>query len=1229
MNLRRALRWAAGAAAALLVLALLAMWALPHLVKQQIESRGGAAIGRELRVGSVEISPWQLALTLSDVVVGAAAADATRTPQLGIARVHVDVAARSLWRLAPVVAALEVDAPRLRLARGKAGAWDVDDVLARIAALIAEPKDEPTRFALFNVQLRDGEVKFDDQSVQRQHRLHGVHLAVPFLSNLPDDLKVKVEPRLAFKLDDSAVDLRGQALPFASDHASEISVALGEVDLGPWWAYLPLSLPLPLQPRGGALAAELSLRFAQASGQAPQLGVSGELRVRDLQLQTRAGAPMLSWRKLVVPLREVRPFDKRVALGTVRIEGAAVELRRDAAGRIDWASLTDAPAGTAPAKAAAAPAAGAPWQVQLQRVEIAGARVQASDAAVQPASRLALNAIDASADALQWPLQGELPWQLKAVLQQGGRETGSEMGSLALSGQAAIDHASVKLHAEGLQLAAFAPYLKAWLRPTVDGRALVDGELNWAAGNSPALTLALKTLQIDALRVIEPAAQRPALQAARLNVDDLKLDLLARRASVGAVRVAGAQAQLRRDAAGLLNMQQWLVAAPDRPVNAAPPTPATPAAADWRAELRDLRVDATALQFDDAGAASGTTHTVLLRGVRLAAQNLRWPNVPGNADATLSLQAALIAPAIDGVKANDGKIDLRGKFGLAPLSVRLNGTLERVAVHAFEPYFAAQLPLRLLRAELGWRGDAAIRLAPGGLAVDADGELLLADLHLRARFAGGAASDTASNPASDADELLSWRSLRAKPLRVSVAPRGKPRVEIGELALSDFYARLLVTEQGRFNLSDLQTDAASAPGATASAAASATTAASAAAATPRDLPIDLVIASTRLEGGRVDFTDHFVKPNYSAALTDLAGTIGRLASGTRDMATVDLRGRIAGTGLLDIRGAVNPTADPLALDITARASDIELAPLSPYSGKYAGFAIERGKLSVDTAYRVDASGQLQARNQIVLNQLTLGSAVASPDATKLPVRLALALLTDRNGNIDIDLPVSGSINDPQFSVFSIVLKIIGNLLVKALTSPFALLTGGGPDELSQLDCLPGTTQMAPSAAPNLARVAKALAERPALRLTLTGPADGAAERSALQRAVLQERLQGELRREQARDGLAAVPAATAEQRTLALRRLYEQTKLADKPRNLVGMLKELPAAEMEARLLASIELAPGSERELALQRAVVVRDALIAQGLPNERIFLGAPKLHAMGDSATPWSPSVQLSLGH
>jgi len=200
---------------------------------------------------------------------------------------------------------------------------------------------------------------------------------------------------------------------------------------------------------------------------------------------------------------------------------------------------------------------------------------------------------------------------------------------------------------------------------------------------------------------------------------------------------------------------------------------------------------------------------------------------------------------------------------------------------------------------------------------------------------------------------------------------------------------------------------------------------------------------------------------------------------------------------------------------------LAVAPLSPYAGKYAGYAIERGKLSMDLHYNVQPDGRLEASNHVILNQLTFGDRIESPSATKLPVRLAVALLSDRNGVIDVNLPISGSINDPQFSVGGIIWQVIVNLIVKIVTSPFALFSGGGGPDLSVVNFRPGTAVMAGDASAALDKVAKALQERPSLQMTVTGAADPSSEGDAMRDAMLEQRLLTQQRNEALRAGVAA------------------------------------------------------------------------------------------------------------
>jgi len=253
----------------------------------------------------------------------------------------------------------------------------------------------------------------------------------------------------------------------------------------------------------------------------------------------------------------------------------------------------------------------------------------------------------------------------------------------------------------------------------------------------------------------------------------------------------------------------------------------------------------------------------------------------------------------------------------------------------------------------------------------------------------------------------------------------------------------------------------------------------------------------------------------------------------------------------------------------------------------------------------------------------------------------VALLADRNGVIDINLPISGSLSDPQFRLGPVIFKVIVNLIVKAITAPFSLLAsafGGGGDELSVVPFAPGSALLGPQALQGLDQVAKALAERPALKMTVVGTAGLDAEREGYKRERLQALVQAEKRRAQvvsgAANGTATVVVSAAEYPEL-LKAVYKRADMP-KPRNLVGLTKDIPQPEMEALLLANIPATEALMRELATQRGVAVRDYLASRQLPLERLFLGAPKTGADKASAAsdasaaaspPWSPRAELGL--
>ncbi len=1304
MKWLRRLAWPVVEALVAVLVLLGAAWlVLPGVLKSQGEQRLSALLGRAVSIGQVEFKPWSLELTVRQFQI--AGLEKAASPLLRAERLYVNADARSLFRMAPVIEALEVDAPQLHVTRLAAGRYDIDDVLARLQPQSQQtPPSEPLKFALYNMQLKDGVITVDDRALAgRIHELKGLQISLPFLSNLPSEVEVKVTPRLAFKLNDAAFDSGAQATPFAQNRAADLKLAFTDVDLAPYFGYVPSSAPVRL--KRGSVSADLAVAFEMPAGSQPSVSVRGSVGAKGIEVHDPSDAPLLGWSSFKLALKDVQPLKQSLKFGEVVFDGLQLHATRDAKGRVNLQQWTEKKAPVDPKPSAAAP----PWAVQLDSFKLNDAQVHWDDAQTRPAAAYVLNASSVKTGPLAWPVQADAEVQINAAL----TSAATEVGRVAITAQGSDQKAQIKLQLDALTLQALRPYVAAYLVPQLGGTLAAQAQFDWAAGQggqAGELKLALQQATVDGLRLGElggakttaskkgPASLATPLAAplarplaasntnlasfAKLEVADAQLDLNAQTATVGSVKLTQPQISVARDAQGAWNVQKWAVAPPEKSIaqhgmksgiKAAPGLPQA-----WRIQLRDFALTGGRVRFSDAQAgvriapetaSAGVSAArevvpaipveVELSAIKLALQNLSLQE--GKTSSAAKLQVSANVTPMGGAQSSSnssdarraGSVEWRGQLGLQPLVASGNLRMSRFPVQAFEPYFGDALNVSLLRAEAGYQGEVSVRAEPKGMRIALGGDVLLADLLVHTK----PTAETRAGRTST-DELLSWQSLTLKGLKLATAPGAPPNIEIQEAALSDFYSRLVITEEGRFNLQDaaapaakesadyelpltaetkLETKPAAVP-ASVSASASApkitskiTPAGAASSAASTEAPaFNLVIRSTRLNNGRVDFTDRFIRPNYSANLTELNGGLGEFKSGTRDMATIELRGKAAGTALLDIKGQINPTAKPLALDLRARATDLELAPFSPYAGKYAGYAIERGKLSVDVSYKIDAVGNLDAKNQVTLNQLTFGEKIESASATKLPVLLAVALLKDRNGVIDINLPVSGSINNPQFSVFGIVLKVIGNLLVKAFTSPFALLGGdGGGDDLSLVGFTAGTAVVTEEGRGTLTKVAKALSEKPSLKMTVTGAADPASERDAYIQTLLEQRLLAERKRELVRAGAApeAPVVMAAEDRVRALKEIYKQTDIPNKPRNAIGIARDIAGPEMEALLKSRIVVSAEAMRELALQRGLAVRDALIAQGLPSERLFLAAPKLRASGEDDASWSPRVQLAL--
>ncbi|OAS86156.1 hypothetical protein A6I77_25680 [Achromobacter xylosoxidans] len=566
-----------------------------------------------------------------------------------------------------------------------------------------------------------------------------------------------------------------------------------------------------------------------------------------------------------------------------------------------------------------------------------------------------------------------------------------------------------------------------------------------------------------------------------------------------------------------------------------------------------------------------------------------------------------------------GKLDLKGAFTPQPLSVKTSVDLSGLNVASFAPYFASSLNATVRAITLGAKGDAEFAAANGSAPMKAGwkGGVDITDVDLQDRV--------------NKDDFLNWKRLGLSGMNVSVAGE-KIVAGLGDIALDDFYGRILLNAQGRLNVMDL----VAAPGQAGGSITQDTQTPGRRAEPPAPaakgggMP-DISLNSVTLTRGRMTFTDRFVKPNYVAELSSIDGSITAVSSTNPQPAKVKVTGRVYTTAPLSISGVVQPFAKYLSLDLKASAKGVDLPRFNTYSAKYVGYPIKRGKLSVDLEYKIKDRALL-ATNHVVLNQLTFGDKTNSPDATKLPVLLAVALLKDSRGNIDINLPISGSLDDPEFSVGGIVVRVLLNLVVKAVTSPFSLLASafGGGEELSYVEFAPGSAALTDDTLQRIDTLTKALVDRPALKMDLSGRADPKTDLDGLRQAWVDAQIRLAKARDVAPRGKKPNPAGvevSGAERAKYLEKVYDDTDLKDKPRNFIGMAKSVPPQQMEEMLRAAAPVGDEQLRQLADARAQAVYEKLQAQEGLADRVFIVAPQLDADGIKDEGLPSRVDFSL--
>ncbi|MGX1019785.1 hypothetical protein AB7M33_002461 [Pseudomonas sp. Y3 TE3536] len=729
------------------------------------------------------------------------------------------------------------------------------------------------------------------------------------------------------------------------------------------------------------------------------------------------------------------------------------------------------------------------------------------------------------------------------------------------------------------KMKAFWPYVRDAV-PLVLEEGVISLDTHYTFNLSKETELLLDNTSVKvAPFAIKAPDGRQLVRLANLEVSDTSIDLAKQKVIVGKIRSDKLETWAALEKDGQLDWQKLFAS---QPAKATPKQKAEPAAAE-------------PTPAEKAAQAPSKPWQVLLKDVQLRNYNVHLADRSQKEPVALdvgplnvdlqgfdSLNQSPFTLKLDTGVGKQGKLQAAGQVNLAPVWAKLDVSTRDIDLRVAQAYISPFILLELRSGMLA--SDLKVDLkSTEPLAFNVTGKAQVNQLHTL---------DTIKSR-----DFVKWQQVNVDGLSYVHGDA----LSIDKVTLLQPYARFIINEDRTTNVNDLLIpQPADAPAAKAAKPASS------------DKPLGIHIGQIDINDGSANFADLSLTPNFATAVQQLNGQIGTIDNRKPNPAKVDIKGKVDRYAPVTIKGALNPFNPLASLDIATSFKRVELTTLTPYSGKFAGFRIRKGRLNLDLHYLI-TNGQLKAENKVVVEQLQLGEKVDSPDAVDLPIRLAVALLKDTEGKISIELPVTGDLNNPQFSVMPIVWQTLRNLVLRAAQAPFkfigGLIAGGGSEDLGTVAFAPGSSELTGDAQSSLDKLASALKERPELRLEIEGTSAQTSDGPLIAQQRLDREYQATWYKILQRRG-DKVPANASmlvvddSDKPAMLEGIYRTRLKQQPPAEWEQLGRDERTAKLREAVIKSWAESAALLRTLGQERASSIKDYLVDKGkLEDDRVY--------------------------
>jgi uncharacterized protein involved in outer membrane biogenesis len=1179
-------------ASASIALLLFSIVLLPVLVRSQAVKILSEVTGRVVQIEKVAINPFTLTVTISGFKVE----ERSAVPLVAVASLRASLSSASLFRRALIVDELVIDTPAISFARLAANRFSFTDIIERLQATPQKKSEGDFHYSINNISINKGSIDFDDQATVggKRHTVRNLTIALPFISNIPYLIENYTDPKLAAVVNGAPFTFGGKVKPFSNSRETAVTLKINQLDLPRYMAYLPRKLPVDLT--SGVLTSDCQIRYKVSADAKPELTISGVLKLDGIQVNWKDGTALLKLPSLQVNATRLALFARQFDFDAILLDGLELFASRDKKGIWMYTHLLPTTAKSAPPQRSGKPTAAGSTKnatVTVGTFALSGAALHFSDALPQGGFKTHVSALDLTVTNLTNAAATSADYELSMLLD--GEATLAADGSFTLAPLTATASAELS----DLRLQKAWPYLAQFLTAPVKGK--LSAALDVSYSGEYGLTANNGSLEVTGLST--HYGSQEGFELALLKIAGAHFNQKENRASIDDVQLSKGSISLSKEADGHISLlsllrKQETDAAID-PSHVGVSKKAAPEKKPLAWNLKQFRLDRCNAAFTDKSREGNPRFT--LASSQLSLSNLTGPNfkpVGLKFSSTFNTTTPLKVTGL-----------------VTPLPFRYKGdiSLGRLQIRDFEDYFPEELTIFILAGAIDSSMSVDISLKEGKPVGSFSGNSGIRSFH---------AVDAIAE-----EDLLKWESLQLDRIQGTLEPFS---LAIGDVALTNVYSRIVVRKDGTLNLQNLlgkpeaalQSQSAGGKGQEAENVIQKTEAApltkeiqNKSTQTSAKTPIN--IGSVSVQAGTIAFSDRHLPQTFTSTFYNLGGRVSGLSSETTSLAEVDLRGNLENHSPLQITGRINPLRDDLFVDLKVAFTDIDLSPTTPYTGTYLGYTVEKGKLFLDLKYLIDKKA-LTSENRVFIDQFTFGDKVASEKATSLPVRLAVALLKDRKGEIHLDLPVTGRTDDPKFSIWGVVWQVFKNLIVKAATSPFALLSsmGGNGQDFSSVPFEYGRSALTPAEQQKLNALSKVLIDRPGIKLEIKGFVEREQDAEGYRREQLLQKLHSEkflllAKARQLKEGeTAAAMQISPDEASGLLKAVYKKEKFP-KPRNAVGLVKDLPDEEMRKLIITNILVGEQELQGLARERTIAVMDYLITSGgLPAQRLFQKNDDIH-------------------